>query len=129
MCRSASWDIYRHSVSIISLLESCTDVSRSPADDPASFVAYAPFSAAATGAATPYGYDNAFMNLTGSSQTSSYAGYTTLSSYNPALCASFCDGISGCVAFNIYFERDPSLDPGTSCPNPCKFYMNILTLF
>lgn len=46
-------------------------------------------------------------------------GYTTLTSYNTTECAADCNKIDGCVAFNLYYERDPSLDPNAqSCPNP-----------
>ena len=46
-------------------------------------------------------------------------GYTNLNSYNSTECASLCNAITGCIAINLYFERDPSLDPNAvSCPNP-----------
>ena len=45
-------------------------------------------------------------------------GFTTLQTYDTQACASKCDKMNGCMAVNVYFERDPSLDPGTSCPNP-----------
>ena len=46
-------------------------------------------------------------------------GFTTLTSYDVASCAANCDAISGCVSFNIYFERDPTLEPDpATCPNP-----------
>lgn len=42
-----------------------------------------------------------------------------MNSYDTLTCASKCNDITGCVAFNIYFERDPSLDPNAQqCPNP-----------
>merc|ERR1711939_1221564 len=33
-------------------------------------------------------------------------------------CGQYCDNASGCNAFNIYFERDPLLNPAPACPNP-----------
>lgn len=48
-------------------------------------------------------------------------GYTTLQSYDVNTCANKCNAINGCVAINIYFERDPSVDPGSGssgCANP-----------
>ncbi|KUJ11847.1 uncharacterized protein LY89DRAFT_653320 [Mollisia scopiformis] len=90
-----------------------------PDDTPASFLAYQPFQTTATNAATPQGYTQSFVNLQGSSQTVSWLGYTTLSSYDTVACASYCDQLDGCQAFNIYYERDPTEDPNaTSCPNP-----------
>jgi hypothetical protein len=61
----------------------------------------------------------AFKDLQASSQTTSYLGYKTLDKYDPIECASVCDQQEGCVAFNLYFERDPSVKPNsTNCPNP-----------
>jgi hypothetical protein len=46
-------------------------------------------------------------------------GYTTLNKYDTLQCASLCNKRTGCVAFNLYFERDPTLDANAqSCPNP-----------
>jgi hypothetical protein len=46
-------------------------------------------------------------------------GLWTLTSFDTLQCASLCDQNSGCVAFNMYIERDPSLDANaTNCPNP-----------
>lgn len=95
----------------------------SPADDDTSFLNYAPFSAAANkyaaSANVPQGYTLAFSNLQSSSQTASYLGYTTLDRYDPVLCQEYCDSLDKCVAFNIYFERDPSVSPNSAnCPNP-----------
>ena len=46
-------------------------------------------------------------------------GLTTLKSYDVLTCASKCDQADGCQAFNIYIERDPSVDPNAQdCPNP-----------
>ncbi|KAF8853106.1 hypothetical protein BDZ45DRAFT_629581 [Acephala macrosclerotiorum] len=90
-----------------------------PDDSPSSFYAYQPFIDAANNAETPQGYTESFSNLQGSSQTVSYLGYKTLSSYDTITCASYCDQHPQCQAFNIYFERDPTLAPNAvSCPNP-----------
>jgi hypothetical protein len=94
-----------------------------PYDDDTSFLAYQPFRDAAINAAlpvnVPQGYSLAFSNLNASSQTTSYLGFKTIDSYDPAQCASICDQQVGCIAFNLYFERDPTLSPNTTnCPNP-----------
>jgi hypothetical protein len=39
------------------------------------------------------------------------------------LCASKCNAINGCISFNLYYERDPSVEPGTGntgCSNPAS---------
>ncbi|KAI7268903.1 hypothetical protein KC345_g7600 [Hortaea werneckii] len=33
-------------------------------------------------------------------------------------CANKCNAVTGCVAINIYFERDPTVEPAAGCPNP-----------
>lgn len=47
-------------------------------------------------------------------------GYYTLTSYSPNACANYCNQATGCQAFNIYFERDPTLNPADACPNPAS---------
>lgn len=89
-------------------------------DTPDAFLANPAYSDAATGATTPAGYKLMFQNLNGSTSLYYYMGYNTLASYDTGKCASMCNSISLCQSFNIYFERDPSVDPGsgTGCSNP-----------
>ncbi|KAI9650013.1 hypothetical protein NHQ30_000026 [Ciborinia camelliae] len=89
-----------------------------PPDDPDSFLAYKPFADAANRALTPPGYTKYFSNLKASNEALKYMGFTNLPTYDTALCASKCTAINGCNAINIYFERDPTLNPGANCPNP-----------
>jgi hypothetical protein len=73
----------------------------------------------ATNAPTPDGYTEVFVNLQASLSASNYMGLYTLTSFDTLTCASLCDQASGCQAFNMYIERDPSLDPNAeNCPNP-----------
>ncbi|KAF1834799.1 hypothetical protein BDW02DRAFT_475931, partial [Decorospora gaudefroyi] len=72
----------------------------------------------AKGASTPSGYFNTFTNLQGASSAYGYLGYSTVESYDPSVCATKCDDKEGCLGFNIYVERDPSLNPGPECSNP-----------
>ncbi|KAH0173739.1 hypothetical protein KCU67_g1126, partial [Aureobasidium melanogenum] len=70
-------------------------------------------------AQTPSGYSVTFQNLTASNSADNYMGFTLLSSYDASACAGACSAITGCNSVNIYFERDPSLNPDASdCPNP-----------
>ncbi|KAJ8068397.1 hypothetical protein OCU04_003957 [Sclerotinia nivalis] len=89
-----------------------------PADDPDSFVAYKPFADAANSALTPSGYTRSFVNLHASNNALKYMGFTQLPTYDTASCADKCSAITGCNAFNLYFERDPIVDPGANCTNP-----------
>lgn len=67
----------------------------------------------------PDGYSLAFSNLNASLNALNYMGLYTLTSYDTLGCANLCDRASGCIAFNMYAERDPTLDPNAAkCPNP-----------
>ncbi|KAI5203542.1 hypothetical protein E4T38_05123 [Aureobasidium subglaciale] len=79
-------------------------------DTPDAFLAFSEFSDTAQSASTPAGYYNTFTDLKASNNAYGYMGYTVLSEYSTTTCASKCDAISGCAAFNIYFERDPTLN-------------------
>jgi len=73
----------------------------------------------ASNAPIPDGYALVFDNLDGSMTASNYMGLYTFRSYDTLGCASKCDQASGCEAFNMYIERDPTLDSNqTNCPNP-----------
>lgn len=89
------------------------------------FEAYPEFHKEAQNAATPAGYERTFVDLNASTSANSYITFYTLQSYDPAGCAQHCDDTDLCTAFNIYIERDPSLNPTTNttdpefnCPNP-----------
>lgn len=70
-------------------------------------------------AATSVGaYKQVFKSLSGSLSQTGYAGLVTLQSYDLQTCASQCDASPDCASFNIFVERDPSVDPGANCPNP-----------
>ncbi|KAK0786779.1 hypothetical protein LTR02_009572 [Friedmanniomyces endolithicus] len=90
------------------------------ADDTAdNFSSNTAFSDAANGAVTPAGWTLAYANQAGSSQSVyGYMGYSVLSSYDTAACTAECDAIEGCSSVNIYYERDPSVDPTSTCTNP-----------
>ena len=75
--------------------------------------------AMATTAPTPDGYEVVFVNTNASLTASDYMGLYTLTSFDTLGCASKCDQVSGCQAFNMYIERDPSLNASAdNCPNP-----------
>lgn len=70
-------------------------------DTASAFLAYAPFASAASAAPTPTGYNLAFKNLQAENNALGYMGFTLLDSYDTKLCASKCNEIYGCNAFNI----------------------------
>lgn len=74
-------------------------------------------------------YVETFRDLNASVSTSNYMGQYVLTSYNYTECAGHCDGAQGCMAFNLFIERDPTRNPakndnetatpwGTYCPDP-----------
>ncbi|KEQ68814.1 hypothetical protein M436DRAFT_16524, partial [Aureobasidium namibiae CBS 147.97] len=87
-------------------------------DTPSAFLSYSSFVAAATGAPVPSGYTQQFSNLQASSGAYGYLGFYTLQTYDTNACATKCNAVSGCVSFNLYFERDPTVNPGGDCLNP-----------
>lgn len=88
-------------------------------DTPEAFLANPTYTHTANNAVTPDGYTVVMQNGNASLSASNYMGLTTLTSYDTLGCASRCDQASGCEAFNMYIERDPTLDPNAdSCPNP-----------
>ncbi|THV74037.1 hypothetical protein D6C87_07606 [Aureobasidium pullulans] len=90
-------------------------------DTPAAFVADPYYAQQAEDAVVPAGYTAMFTNLNASNSANKYMGYTLLPSYDVQSCSNRCSAITGCNSFNIYFERDPSLDPSAlDCPNPAS---------
>jgi len=82
-------------------------------------------SSVAVSAPTPSGYFQTMKNLPGANSAYAYLGYAVVnkgqSGYDTNWCANKCTSISGCLSFNIYFERDPVIEPGTGCTNPAAF--------
>ncbi|KAI4933359.1 uncharacterized protein J4E92_003025 [Alternaria infectoria] len=89
-------------------------------DSPEAFLAMEEISKAATDASTPAGYVSKFKNLKGSNNAVAYLGYKTLDTYDTQACADSCTEKEGCSAFNIFYERDPSVVPADSCSNPAS---------
>ncbi|KAK0106052.1 hypothetical protein ONS95_004558 [Cadophora gregata] len=88
-------------------------------DTPSNFQIDPNFTNLATAATTPTNYTLAFSNGNAATAGTTFVGSTLLTTYAPAQCASFCTQTMRCAGFNIYFERDPSLDPNAvGCPNP-----------
>ncbi|KAF2785452.1 hypothetical protein K505DRAFT_209046, partial [Melanomma pulvis-pyrius CBS 109.77] len=103
-------------------------------DTPEAFVNYAPFSQTARSTATPDGYNVAFIDLHATDYAQDSLGYQDFGSYDAQACAAKCTGQADCAAFNIYYERSPSVDPADGCTNPpsttsirCVLFSNSLT--
>jgi hypothetical protein len=73
---------------------------------------------------TPTGYYQTFKNLQAATSAMNYLGFfnvNTTKGYDVDFCAAKCSAKAGCLAFNIYFDRNPTQTPGTACPNPPAF--------
>jgi hypothetical protein len=75
---------------------------------------------AARSANTPSGYRKEFTDEVGSTQQIGYLTYKNIEdgTYNVQKCADFCSSEKFCLGFNIYFERDPKLNPAPGCTSP-----------
>jgi hypothetical protein len=71
-------------------------------------------------AQAPSGYKEEFTDASGSTQQIGYLTYKNIEdgTYAVDQCAAFCDSEKFCLGFNIYYERDPSVNPGPGCTNP-----------
>ena len=108
-------------------------------DTPSAFLAFSQLHASASAAPTVVPssdgtqYTQVFRDLNGATSAQSYLGLYTLQKYDTAACAAKCDCTELCTSFNLYAERDPSLNPtnndstydpgyptvwGQNCPNP-----------
>ncbi|KXJ86399.1 hypothetical protein Micbo1qcDRAFT_209092 [Microdochium bolleyi] len=88
----------------------------------AAFTADPKIASIANAAPTPAGYFQNFKNAAGASSANAYLGYSVLKTgYDVAACAAKCTAKAGCVAFNVFFERAPTLSPASACPNPPGF--------
>lgn len=56
-------------------------------------------------------YTQVFKDLDAATSAQSYLGLYTLKEYDVAECASKCDCTELCTSFNMFAERDPSLNP------------------
>ena len=84
-------------------------------DTDSAFLSNSALSSTASSAPVPQGYSQAFTNAKGATQQGAYMGYYTLNSYDTVKCGQYCDAADGCMAFNIYYERDPTVVPTDSC--------------
>ncbi|KAJ9628814.1 hypothetical protein H2203_002717 [Taxawa tesnikishii (nom. ined.)] len=89
-------------------------------DTAAAFLANPVYNQTALSAVAPFPYTASFVALQGATQQNTYMGYYTLQKYDPSACAAYCNQATGCLGFNIYFERDPSIQPADGCPNPAS---------
>jgi hypothetical protein len=84
-------------------------------DSPGGFRNDTVFSSIARGAPTPLHFVRVYINEHGATQFGRFLQYHELEMYNTNECARHCDQTEGCEAFNIYFERSPTLNLGPDC--------------
>ncbi|KUJ19895.1 uncharacterized protein LY89DRAFT_682731 [Mollisia scopiformis] len=119
-------DLNKREIHLVEKRGSCnaSPAGNAPAVSPDTDIAFLTnpdFATAANGATPPPGYFLAvgYQNLAASASSPSYLTYISdpLTSYDPAQCATACNAMTGCVSFNIFFERDPSIYvDSVNCP-------------
>jgi len=87
-------------------------------DTDTAFLSNSDYSSFANSAETPAGWSLVFKNKQAAISTSAYMGYKTYTSYSVAQCASDCLQMSACQSFNIFLERDPTVNPAAACADP-----------
>ncbi|MCJ1337185.1 hypothetical protein MMC09_002466 [Bachmanniomyces sp. S44760] len=104
--------------------------SKTSPDTDQAFLANPAYTTLSTNAPVPQGYSQSFSNLQGSVQLGSYLGLYTLQKYDPIQCQQLCDAASApCYGFNLYVERDPSVNPGPGCDDPASITNYKCTLY
>ncbi|OAL04948.1 hypothetical protein IQ06DRAFT_102772 [Phaeosphaeriaceae sp. SRC1lsM3a] len=89
-----------------------------PSDDsPIGFLNFPEFSNLARNVTTPSNYSKIYEDEHASTAADGYLGYDALEAYSTTECAGRCDSTDGCEAFNIFFERTPTLNVGPACNN------------
>ncbi|OQN98591.1 hypothetical protein B0A48_15854 [Cryoendolithus antarcticus] len=118
-CRSLILLLVFH---VIPVLSTCTPapLGSGPISSPdtlQSFLTDPQFTSLALSAPSASAYAQVFsdLNASNSNANGGSLGYTLLPSYSPPTCASACDARTGCVAFNLYFQREPSVLIGDGC--------------
>ncbi|KAI7785468.1 hypothetical protein LA080_006889 [Diaporthe eres] len=48
-----------------------------------------------------------------------YLGWRNLQSYDPSNCSAVCNSTSTCRAFNMFFQRSPTLEPSYNASSAC----------
>lgn len=61
----------------------------------------------------------------------SYLGQSTHFAYRPEVCSAKCDALKGCLSFDVYYERDPVVDPtvSSSCSDPASITNVVCTYY
>ncbi|KAG9675574.1 hypothetical protein KCU99_g4532, partial [Aureobasidium melanogenum] len=87
-------------------------------DSASAFRADPRWASMASNAPVPTGFVQTQTNANGANSAYGYLGYHNLDSYDTSSCANFCTDTLGCMAFNVYIQRDASLEPAAACPSP-----------
>jgi hypothetical protein len=88
---------------------------RPTTDSVLAFLQNPDFSIIARNSAAPGYYTSVYSNKYASSVSERYLRYDEMEVYSASNCSKQCDQTEGCQAFNIYFERIPTLNLGPKC--------------
>ncbi|KAI5198588.1 hypothetical protein E4T39_06678 [Aureobasidium subglaciale] len=87
-------------------------------DSASAFRADPRWASMASSVPVPTGFVQTQTNANAANSAYGYLGYHNLDSYDTSACANFCTNTLGCMAFNVYIQRDASLEPAAACPSP-----------
>ncbi|KAI5247112.1 hypothetical protein E4T42_06060 [Aureobasidium subglaciale] len=87
-------------------------------DSASAFRADPRWASMASNVPVPTGFVQTQTNANAANSAYGYLGYHNLDSYDAKACANFCTNTLGCMAFNVYVQRDASLEPAAACPSP-----------
>ncbi|EWC47481.1 hypothetical protein DRE_00449 [Drechslerella stenobrocha 248] len=83
----------------------------------------------ATNPATVDSYKKVFDGWIGSIKQKGYRGTKTFATYDINACKAECDKKPYCLAFNLFAERDPAVNPGVGCEDPASLTNYKCTLY
>ncbi|ROV98079.1 hypothetical protein VMCG_07016 [Cytospora schulzeri] len=107
-------------------------------DTPAAFLNFGGFANDAISTTNLAGYANVAYNQNAWAErtTTTSMGWLNLADYDVTACGTYCNNTAGCLSFDIFFQRSPTVAPSfnSSCPNPpsmtsvmCWIYSNPMT--
>ncbi|KAK7748727.1 hypothetical protein SLS53_000750 [Cytospora paraplurivora] len=113
-----------------------TPVGLGPAvspDTPAAFLANSVFSADAIATTTIAGYTIVAVDYHARAERANVTtmGWLNLPDYDVTSCSGYCTNTLGCLAFDVFYQRSPTIVPSynTSCPDPPSMTSVICTIY
>ncbi|ROW16603.1 hypothetical protein VPNG_01446 [Cytospora leucostoma] len=102
-------------------------------DTPAAFLAYSPFAANAIATTNIAGFTIEAINYQARAERTNVTtmGWLNLPNYDVTACSGYCTNTLGCLSFDVFYQRSPTIVPSynTSCPDPPSMTSVICTIY